>query len=307
MQSSPFLSILIPVYNWDIRELLQKIHTQAERLLPMYRIEILVMDDGSEEPENNRAFAEKLPLARFTAFPENRGRVVLRNLLLDEAEGDYVLFLDADMLPDHDTFLRTYVEKALAGNDIICGGISYRQIRHLREDFSFYYYKSRKTEAVPVILRNRQPWRYLFTSNILLRRTILDVIRFDSRFSGYGFEDIEWAIRLGKFYEITHIENSCSHMGLMTKPEAYAKMSQSIENYALLLSLHPEITAGSSATKAVSLLKVLPHGVLNWLDFFLEKMFFMISWNPVAFLIFQCDKMVLLTKVMKKNNKVGLY
>jgi glycosyltransferase involved in cell wall biosynthesis len=295
------------VFNWDVRELLQKIHTQAEELQPDYRIEILVMDDGSVEQDTNRAFAEMLPLVKFTAFPENRGRAVIRNLLLEEAQGEYVLFLDADMLPDHDTFLQNYVEKAMAGCEIVCGGISYLQVGDLRKEYSFYYYKSRKTEAVPVAKRKRQPWRYLFTSNIMLRRSILSVMRFDTRFSGYGFEDIEWAIRLGKYYTITHLENSCSHMGLMTKAEAYAKMSQSIENYALLLALHPEITSQNIGVKAVAILKALPHGVLRWLDLFLVKMFFMISWNPVAFLLFQCDKMVLLTNMLKKNTQADLF
>ena len=305
--SSPFLSVLIPVYNWDVRELLQKIHRQAVALEPECKIEIIVMDDGSEEQGINAAFSEKLPLVRFLAFPLNRGRVVIRNLLLEEAKGEYVLFLDADMLPDSDSFLQHYVEKAMAGCDIVCGGISYRQSsRHQNDDSSFYYYKSRKTEAVPVTLRNRQPWRYLFTSNIMLRRRISETIHFDPRFTGYGFEDIEWAIRLNMSYEIIHIENSCSHMGTMTKRQTYAKMSQSIENFALLLSLHPEITGQSSAAKATSLLKIFPCGVLKWLDALLEKMFFLVSWNPVAFVIFQCDKMVLLTKVMKKSNKAGL-
>ncbi len=306
MQSSAFLSVLIPVYNWDVRELLQEIHRQAEVLEPEWKIEIIVMDDGSQEQGVNAAFAEMLPMVGFTAFPENRGRVVIRNLLLEKAKGEYVLFIDADMLPDHDHFLRHYVEKAIAGCDIVCGGISYQNSRQQNDDYSFYYYKSRKTEAVPADVRNRQPWRYLFTSNIMLRRRILETIQFDPRFTGYGFEDIEWAIRLYKSYEIIHIENSCSHMGSMTKYQTYVKMSASIENYALLLSLHPEITGQSSAAKTSTFLKVLPCGILKGLDVLLQKLFFLVSWNPVAFAIFQCNKMVLLSKVLKNNNKAGL-
>jgi hypothetical protein len=172
-------------------------------------------------------------------------------------------------------------------------------------DHSFYFYKSLKTEAVPVKVRSRTPWRYLFTSNIMLRRTIVESVRFDPRFTGYGFEDIEWAIRLAGSYTITHIDNTCSHMGLMTKEQAFTRMRDSIDNYALLLVLHREETEGSIAKKISGFLKVFPESVLQGTDALLAKLFYL-PWNSLSFVIFQCDKMVLLAKVLKRKEKAGL-
>jgi len=304
MRTSVFLSILIPVYNWDIGELLKKLSHQAEVVHDTYPIEILAIDDGSDEFYNIESVENSLPLVKYESFSANRGRVAVRNDLIQRANGSYILFLDADMLPDSDNFLQCYIEMAKSGNDIICGGISYQQVTEIDEEYAFYLYKSKKTEAVSASDRNQTPWRYLFTSNIMLRREIVKEVMFDHRFSGYGFEDVEWAIRLAASYSIIHVDNSCTHMGLMKKKQVLSRMSDSIDNYALLLHLHPRETAGSPASKAIKFLKILPDKILHGADIVLEKLFFFFPWNFAAFVVFQCKKMVLLT-IKIKNEKVS--
>jgi glycosyltransferase involved in cell wall biosynthesis len=306
MSSSLFLSILIPVYNWDVRPLLKKLQAQCTGLEERTGVEIIVMDDGSTEKFDTAVTAEQLSLVVYEELAVNRGRVAVRNALLDKANGEFVLFLDADMLPDHDDFIQVYIDQAKAGAEIVCGGISYLQSREDDADYSFYLYKSRKTEALPAVARNATPWRYLFTSNIMLRRNILDLIRFDSRFKGYGFEDIEWAIRLSEAHTINHVDNTCSHLGVMSKQQVYTNMRDSIVNYVLLLSLHPERTAGSGAVTLASKLKFLPVSLLNFADAVLNRLFTFFSWNPLLFLVFQCDKVVLLARALKEIPKVQL-
>lgn len=303
MGSSVFLSILIPVFNWDVKELLRKLSHQAEVIQDRWPIEILVKDDGSDEFYDIGSMVNELPLVRYESFSVNKGRVAVRNDLIQMANGSHILFLDADMLPDNDDFLHSYIGMAEAGNDIICGGISYQQVTEVDDEYSFYLYKSKKTEALPAFVRNQTPWRYLFTSNIMLRREIVKEVMFDHRFSGYGFEDVEWAIRLAASYSIIHIDNSCTHMGLMKKKQVLSRMYDSIENYALLLHLHPHETAGSPASKAAKILKILPDKILHGADHVLEKLFFFFPWNFPAFVVFQCKKMVLLTLKTKKQRR----
>ncbi|MBU0961121.1 MAG: glycosyltransferase, partial [Proteobacteria bacterium] len=163
------LSILIPVYNWDIGPLLTRLHSQCLQLSEGLQVEIIVMDDGSREKYANASVAGQLPLVRYEESGVNRGRAKIRNELLQQAKGDYVLFLDADMLPDQDNFIQTYLEKGREGCEIVCGGISYLQNKEDHPQFSFYLYKSRRTEALPPSVRRTIPWRYLFTSNIMVR------------------------------------------------------------------------------------------------------------------------------------------
>lgn len=300
------LSILIPVYNWDIESLLTSLHSQCQHLEQGVQVEILVMDDGSSEKFGNSAVAAQLALVRYEEFRENRGRAEIRNELLRQAKGNYALFLDADMLPDRDDFIQTYLEQARKGYEIICGGISYIQNKGLGPEYSFYLYKSRKTEALPPSVRMSIPWRYLFTSNIMVRRDIMESVHFDPRFTGYGFEDIEWGVRLGDMFAISHIDNSCSHMGVMSKEQVFAKMRDSISNYALLLALHPLKSGDTGAGALARTLEKIPDVFLKAGDRLLSGLFHSLSWNSLLFLIFQCDKAVLLARELKKESKGGL-
>ena len=301
MPSSVYLSILIPVYNWDIGPLLNRLHGQSQRLSNGIQVEILVLDDGSSKKYGNGALAGQLPLVRYEESEVNRGRVATRNALLKRAQGEYILFLDADMLPDRDDFLQIYLQQCWQGAEIICGGISYEQNIHVDPEYAFYLYKSRRTEALPADIRNRNPWRYLFTSNIMVRRDIVESVRFDPRFTGYGFEDIEWGIRLGDSYTISHIDNSCSHMGVMTQREVMAKMRDSIVNYGLLIALHPEETGRGGAARMAFFLKLFPEVLLSAADRLLSALFCRLSCNQLLFYFFQAHKAVLLAREIKKN------
>ncbi len=306
MTSSVSLSVLVPVYNWDIGPLLTRLHSQCLQLSEGEHVEIIVMDDGSSEKYSNSSIAAQLPLVSYKELAVNRGRAEIRNELLLRAKGEYVLFLDADMLPDQDDFIQTYLEHVRKGCEIICGGISYLQNEEENPQYSFYLYKSCKTEALAPAVRSTIPWRYLFTSNIMVRRDIMTSVHFDSRFTGYGFEDIEWGIRLGDSYTIAHVDNSCSHMGVMDKKQVFAKMRNSIPNYSLLLSLHPSKTGHTGAGKLARLLKSLPDILLRIADKLLSSLFFRLSWNRFVFYIFQCEKAVLLARELKKEHEVGL-
>ncbi|MBU0664958.1 MAG: glycosyltransferase [Proteobacteria bacterium] len=304
MDSPFFLSVLIPVYNWDVGPLLTSLSSQCLHLSEGQRVEIIVMDDGSTERFTNRTAADQLSLVRYEESSVNKGRAEIRNALLQQAKGVYVLFLDADMLPDRDDFIQTYLEQGGQGSEIVCGGISYCQNKQKDPEYSFYLYKSGKTEALPSSVRKSIPWRYLFTSNIMVRRDIMESVQFDPRFTGYGFEDIEWGIRLGESFTISHIDNTCSHMGVMSKQQVFSKMRDSVQNYALFLSLHPLKIGRTGAAGLASFLKHFPDGFLSLGDVLLSRLFTRISWNWFLFFIFQCTKAVLLARVLKKDFKI---
>jgi len=264
------------------------------------KVEILVLDDGSSRVFELASIAD-LPLVNYERLVRNMGRSIVRNMLLEKACGRYILFLDADMLPDHDDFLRRYLDLAAAGRDIVCGGISYRQYIAGDGDSLFHLYKSNKTEALPARIRNRSPWRYLFTSNIMLRREVVTKVRFDKRFTGYGYEDIEWGIRLSGLYTIVHIDNTCTHMGVMGKMKVLENMKKSIDNLALLHGLHPAKTASGGAVFYARKLLFMPDAILATAEGFLTRLFTYFSSPPLLFVLFQCDKVVLLARALKRG------
>ena len=90
----PKVSILVPVYNasqW-LRQCINSIVGQTYRCL-----QVVLVDDGSTDDSLAicKEYAEQYPFVEVY-HQENRGVAAARNMLLDKASGDYVLFVDSD-------------------------------------------------------------------------------------------------------------------------------------------------------------------------------------------------------------------
>ena len=301
------LSICIPVFNWDIRLLIGKLIEELSAK-QYSKIELIIMDDFSSNTElrnaNRQFFVElKYENLLYVEFKQNVGRSKIRNLLAEKASGEFLLFLDADILPDRPDFIGKYLDYVADNKwDIIYGSLSYVSRTMIGKEYDFYFYLARKTEVKPVGVKNKIPWRYLWTSNVMLRKSVFLQTPFDERFVGYGYEDAEWGIRLRKRYKILHIDNAVSHLGLVSKNTAYQKMRDSIVNYVLLAKLHPEVFKESNIYNIVKWLLFLNNPLLEIIDTVLRKMFFLIHSNKLCFLIFQLNKTVLLVKQIKSSN-----
>lgn len=301
------LSICIPVFNWDIRLLIGKLIEELSAK-QYSNIELIIMDDFSSDTElknaNRQFFVElKYENLLYAEFKQNVGRSKIRNLLAEKASGEFLLFLDADILPDRPDFIGKYLDYVADNKwDIIYGGLSYVNRTMIGKEYDFYFYFASKTEVKPVGVKNKIPWRYLWTSNVMLRKSVFLQTPFDERFVGYGYEDAEWGIRLRKRYKILQIDNAVSHLGLVSKKTAYQKMRDSIKNYVLLAKLHPEVFKESNIYNIVKWLVFLNNPLLEIIDTVLRKMFFLIHSNKLCFLIFQLNKTVLLVKQIKSSN-----
>src|SRR4030042_2590249 len=86
------LSILIPVYNFNVVRLVGEVHHQA--LNSGAKFEIIVVDDGSDihYKEQNRIIS-KLQDIRYEELSENIGRSRIRNKLAGMAAFPCLLFL----------------------------------------------------------------------------------------------------------------------------------------------------------------------------------------------------------------------
>lgn len=112
------ISVIIPTYNLEayIEGCLASVRRQTYR-----NVEILVVDDGSRDGtvERIRMLQQEDPRIRLFCL-EHRGVSGVRNFGLDQAQGDYIAFLDGDdaWRPD---FLSTMVD-ALEGADFAVSG-----------------------------------------------------------------------------------------------------------------------------------------------------------------------------------------
>lgn len=105
------LSIIIPAYNAEayLPQCLDSILAQERQ-----GCEVIVVDDGSTD--GTAALLEHYPDVKVI-HQENRGMSTARNRGLDEAQGEYILFVDSDDLLT-DGALETLVAE-LSGEDII--------------------------------------------------------------------------------------------------------------------------------------------------------------------------------------------
>ncbi|MEE3147306.1 MAG: glycosyltransferase, partial [Bacteroidota bacterium] len=93
------LSILIPIYNVALDDLIKRLIPQTEKL--QIAFEICIADDASTDAEIQKANAllAEQNQCIYTVFHENRGRTATRHFLAENALYDNLLFLDADVLP----------------------------------------------------------------------------------------------------------------------------------------------------------------------------------------------------------------
>ena len=90
------ISILIPVNDFDIVALVHCMKDGMEKV-PEF-CEILIGDDGSSEEYRKKYQVSCRRECRIIASEKNIGRASIRNRLILEAKGDFLLFIDADTM-----------------------------------------------------------------------------------------------------------------------------------------------------------------------------------------------------------------
>ena len=150
------LSVLIPIYNYDCRRLINSLSAQAENLDVEY--EILAFDDGSSLFLEENREVKNLPHVVYRELGKNIGRSAIRNLLADEAHYPYLVFMDCDMQVVSDSYLKNYLDQ-IGNAQVMCGGHIYCRKEDLSRDrFLFFSMKKlpeRNALLFPLIFDSR--------------------------------------------------------------------------------------------------------------------------------------------------------
>jgi glycosyltransferase involved in cell wall biosynthesis len=253
---TPRLSVLIPFYKESPLPLLRALHSRAPEAL-----EIILIDDGSglaEITAEVSAFISQSPLAcELITLPQNEGRARGRNRLTEAARGDYFLFLDSDMLPDDPAFLDRWLAEADGRNAVVFGGFSLLQAPDTKA-FAIHKAMAGQSDCLSAVARAEHPEKYVFTSNLLVRRDVFAAETFDPAFTGWGWEDTEWGMRVATRYGVGHIDNTATHMGLDTPETLARKYEQSVGNFKRVTEKHPHVISQYPSYKVAKILKKVP-------------------------------------------------
>ena len=253
------LSICVPAYKDDPLPLLSRL----SELTGVEQCTLLIYDDGSDDNAMTAQITNAIDSfpapARLITAKINIGRSHARNRLIARAEADWLLLLDADMLPDDRGFLACYLKLIELAEEpvLIAGGFSLEQIV-AAPDQRLHAAQSAKSDCLTAAERSEDPGRFVFTSNIAVHRDILTNIPFDEGYTGWGWEDVDWGLRVAKAYRILHVDNPATHMGLDNDADLIAKFGSSGLNFARLITTHPEETHSMPLTRMARRFKYIP-------------------------------------------------
>lgn len=215
------LSILLPSYNNVCVSLVQALQRQADalrgKLDKPFRYEIIVADDGSTDAaciDANRVIGDMFH-CRYVRMEHNVGRAQIRNVLISESRGDYVLLIDSDLFLCDDNYLYKY---ATSTADVVYGGTriggegfamvdNEANTENLKGNLR-YIYEKKAEPSHRAAFRQLRPNQEISVCNLYARRDIMEAHPFDSRFKAYGYEDVLFGKRLAESgIEVTHIDN----------------------------------------------------------------------------------------------------
>ena len=223
------LSVLIPTYNYNTFSLVKEIHSQLTHTSIAF--EIICLDDASDQnyfQDNSKINA--LEFSNFQILKQNIGRSSIRNKLADLAKYDWLLFLDADVIPQKENFIKTYVDAILEEGEVICGGICYKNKKPIGSNLLRWTY-GKEREEVSVLKRINKPYKHFLSANFLISKKQFIKIKFNETLTTYGHEDTLFAIELNKNrVKINHIENRVYHLGIESNLIFLNKVKSAIKN-----------------------------------------------------------------------------
>lgn len=245
------ISMLIPVYNYDIVALVHSMRSAIGKV-PEF-IEILIGDDGSSAEYREKYRSLEGNGVRLVVSEKNIGRASIRNRLALEATGEYLLYIDADAIvpATAEVYMRKWV--SMTGRaQVLSGGILYHDSPPGDPDKLLRWKYGRMREQKKAAERNKHSNAGFSTFNVLIEKSIFSRIRFNEELKQYGHEDTLMGYQLRKAgISIMHIDNGLIHDGLESNKEFLAKTKLGIEN---LSKLYDKVTDKKSFSDTVRML-----------------------------------------------------
>ena len=162
------LSILIPVYNFNVVQLIKDLHKQSFDC--NIEFEIICYDDASQVfYQNQNREISNLSNVVYKELDKNAGRSKIRNQLAEASQYDNLLFLDCDAALPDDSFIKKYIIH-IENYHVVYGGRIYEAYPPLSKDKYFRWFYGKKRESLSVAHRLRNPFKSFMTNNFLIHK-----------------------------------------------------------------------------------------------------------------------------------------
>lgn len=249
------ISILIPTYNYNVYPLVTELKKQADLLSIPY--EIVVQDDASTLFLKENESINSLKNCVYILNPENLGRGNNINALNSQAKFGYVLLLEADAFPENHNYLESFIKSISDTTEIIFGGVGYPETKPNSEQLLRWKYGNER-ESIPIEARLKNPFHFVFTWNLLLKKEILANNPFPVSVKEYGYEDVVFIKKIKtKNINIQHIENRLIHFNHEANSVFIQKTEKAVRTLKQLIESKELEYEDTRIGKAYSLLRLL--------------------------------------------------
>lgn len=146
--------------------------------------ELLIIDDASTDSTLDllKEYSNKFSFFRYIISPQNNGISKTRNLLVNNAEGKYIIFIDSDVIIS-ENLIKNHLEILKNNPNVIC-----QSQLIITDDL-------KKIKSANLLTDKSRA--FFDTANLSIEKNkIIEAGYFDESFSGYGWEDLELGLRL---------------------------------------------------------------------------------------------------------------
>lgn len=197
------VSVVIP--TWNRAETLRLVLESLARQRFKEPYEVLVCDSNSTDGTKEMVESLSVNYSLRYLCKENNGRSGARNLGIKEAQGEYILFTDADIIAHedlitehikaHEQFKCHYKSAKVSYTAVVGCEIRVKDLAELQHLHSH----PDKRHEIHAPHRKILPWYFFLTGNASVSRNVFEKTGgFDESFQGYGMEDLELGYRISK-------------------------------------------------------------------------------------------------------------
>jgi len=139
-QFTPFVSMVIAAYNEE-KIIEQKLKNSLEIDYPENKIEFIIGSDGSTDKTNEIVEKYENNRIKFFSYKERKGKVSLINRIMEKANGEIIVFSDANTIYEKDAvkeIVSCFTDNSVGG---VCGELILKKYKEQATSDEIKYWK----------------------------------------------------------------------------------------------------------------------------------------------------------------------
>lgn len=162
-----------------------------------YIKEIVYVDDASSDGSKTLFKDFNFPFSKTGVnLTINKGRAFARQKGAEAASGDWLLFLNSNVVVDP-LIINSYIQSIKLKQGVAFAGL----VNYSSEDLKFEDYLNNKKRGLRKFKEGSfVPYNYLLFSNCLIQREVFQCLQFNFKLNHYGGEELDFSYKISQKY-----------------------------------------------------------------------------------------------------------